>query len=166
MTNKNRILILIAVATIIPIVLFLFYGKGKAPQRPGNVIENPTIVPPTESTIPPTSRQGETVVVSVFPEENIRSVFLPVQQISILLSSPLLPDDIKAVSSPPVSIDILKDQNDPRKLIISPTVRWESGIVTTITISDSGIWGRKFLKEDFIYKINTDFPKNDPNPVP
>jgi hypothetical protein len=156
MMNYKKLLFIIlsgAVVIIIPIV-FLFISRVQTPIGKPYTNVNPSIFPNISPTLPPSLAR----VVNVYPEENTTTTFLPVQQVSITFSSPL--ETVAVIDvSPKVNFKILPDTNNPNTLVISPDPVWKTGI-TTISIKKNNIVDKPLLDREFIYKINTGYPKN------
>ncbi|MBI4092223.1 MAG: hypothetical protein HY427_03405 [Candidatus Levybacteria bacterium] len=158
---KRKVLFFLAVIfVIVPASLFLL--SILFPKEPVSIKPAPeiTITPfPTDEE----TRQPITPVhiESVFPEENLKESFFPIQQIELTLSKTIDPANVVVMSEPKVVIKIGFRPNNPTVLIISPDPVWESGI-TTIRVARLSNGGKILFEKDFVYKINTKFPEAPP----
>lgn len=156
---KRKVLFFLAAIFIIAPVS-LFFLSILFPKEPASIRPTPEITPfPTDEG----ARQPITTVriESVFPKENLRESFFPIQQIELTLSNKINPENVIVTSEPKVIIKTGLKPNNPNVLIISPDPVWEIG-TTTITVSRFLINGALLFEKDFIYRINTKVPEAPP----
>lgn len=158
---KRKVLFfLAAIFIIVPASLFLLSILFS--KEPASIRSTPKITPfPTDTDGDARQPIAPVRIGGVFPKENLKESFFPIQQIELTLSKTINPESVIATSEPKVIIKTGLKPNNLNVLIISPDPVWETG-TTTIKVSRFLINGALLLEKDFIYRINTKVPEAPP----
>lgn len=136
---------------VVALAVFLFsLGFFVRKQDVQNKTPQQTTTPTTTATLTPNVKP-----ITVSPANDSTKKYLPIQQIAITYSGPVVPGSVFVSSSPPASISARQGDN-PSTIIISSNPAWTEG-VTKISVYNSG------NTEPFIYNLNTGYPPL-PNP--
>jgi hypothetical protein len=157
-TKRKIIYVIVLVFVLVPILIFFLVPKGPQPSIVPDGQVNPTSVGrPSVSGAP-----LDVNIISIFPEENQNTEFLPIQQIEITFSNFIDASNLDIEVIPQASIKVGNSQSKQNTIIISPDPVWETG-TTTIRVARTTLSGKQILNTDLVYTIKTNYPKNPPD---
>lgn len=121
----------------------------------------PSIVPDNPSVVNTQSFQ----LIDTFPKEDVSTTYLPIREIAFTFNKPVSVENFYYSISPLTEASPRQGGN-PSVVIFSPSEAWQEGTTTITIFSKTKSTDGKSLPQDYVFKINTAFPKhtnNDPD---
>ena len=153
--SNFKIMLVLGVVIFAALIAILIWQSSKGRET---IITTPVTTPVAFSPTPVQSFR----VVSTKPAQDLSKIFIPIQQIEIEFNLPIDPANLSYTVNPSTKTNIRFKEGSDKIMLLSPDLMWTKGLTTITILKGTGSADGIKLQEDYIYKINTDFPEIAP----